>query len=280
MHRLFAADGRCLNVALDHGIFHEPAFLTGIEDIAKAIGTVAKAQPDALQLAPGPARILQSIPGPAKPALVMRVDTTNLYAASTQKSLYTVLLERAVEHASILDAVAVVVNLVFIPGETELHAECIRNIGVLRAECERMAMPLMVEPLVLEPSLEGAGYRSSGYSRTITVLVRQAVELGADVIKTDACDPAKEFGRIVEASGGKPLLVRGGTRKALPELLRQTEELLQLGARGLVFGRNIVQQKEPERVTAALMAMVHDGAAAEDAIRFLEAEPRKGPRKV
>lgn len=280
MHRLFAADGRCLNVALDHGIFHEPAFLTGIEDIAKAIGTVAKAQPDALQLAPGPARILQSIPGPAKPALVMRVDTTNLYAASTQKSLYTVLLERAVEHASILDAAAVVVNLVFIPGETELHAECIRNIGVLRAECERMAMPLMVEPLVLEPSLEGAGYRSSGYSRTITVLVRQAVELGADVIKTDACDPAREFGRIVEASGGKPLLVRGGTRKALPELLRQTEELLQLGARGLVFGRNIIQQKEPERVTAALMAMVHDGAGAEDAIRFLEAEPRKGPRKV
>ena len=192
----------------------------------------------------------------------------------------TVLLERALEHASILDAAAVVVNLVFIPGETELHAECIRNIGVLRAECERMAMPLMVEPLVLEPSLEGASYRSSGYSRTITVLVRQAVELGADVIKTDACDPAREFGRIVEASGGKPLLVRGGTRKALPELLRQTEELLQLGARGLVFGRNIIQQKEPERVTAALMAMVHDGAAAEDAIRFLEAEPRKGPRKV
>lgn len=280
MHRLFAADGRCLNVALDHGIFHEPAFLAGIEDIAKAIGMVVKAQPDALQLAPGPARILQSIPGPAKPALVMRADVTNLYANSPQKSLYTILLERTVEHALILDAVAVVVNLVFIPGETELHADCIRHIGVLRAECERMGMPLMVEPLVLEPSLEGSGYRSSGYSRTITVLVRQALELGADIIKTDACDPAKEFGRIVEASGGKPLLVRGGTRKALPELLRQTEELLQLGARGLVFGRNIVQQKEPERVTQALMAMVHDGASAEDAIRFLEAEPRKGPRKV
>lgn len=279
LHRLFAADGRCLNVALDHGIFHEPAFLAGIEDIRKAIEMVVKAQPDALQLASGPARILQNIPGPSKPALVLRVDTTNLYAASSQKSLYTILLERSVEQAVILDATAVVVNLVFIPGETELHSECIRNIGILRAECERMAMPLMVEPLVLEPSLEGAGYRSSGYSRTITVLVRQAAELGADIIKTDACDPAKEFGRIVEAAGGIPLLVRGGTRKALPELLRQTEELLQLGARGLVFGRNIVQQKEPERVTAALMAMVHDGAAAADAIRFLESEPRRGPRK-
>ena len=268
-----------MNVALDHGIFHEPAFLAGIEDIGNAIEMVVKAQPDALQLAAGPARILQSIPGPSKPALVLRADTTNLYAASSQKSLYTILLERSVEQAVILDATAVVVNLVFIPGETELHGECIRNIGILRAECERMAMPLMVELLVLEPSIEGVGYRSSGYSRTITVLVRQAVELGADIIKTDACDPAKEFGRIVEASGGIPLLVRGGMRKALPELLHQTEELLQLGARGLVFGRNIVQQKEPERVIAALMAMVHDGAAADDAIRFLESEPRKGPRK-
>jgi DhnA family fructose-bisphosphate aldolase class Ia len=279
IHRLFAADGRCLNVALDHGIFHEAAFLAGIEDIAKAIGMVVKAQPDAVQLSLGPARILQSIPGPLKPALVLRIDTTNLYANSVQKSLYTVLLERAVEQAVILDAAAVVVNLFFIPGETELHAECIRNIGRVRAECEKVAMPLMVEPLVLEPSIEGTGYRSSGYSRTITVLVRQAVELGADIIKTDACDPTREFGRIVEVSGGKPLLVRGGTRKALPELLRQTEELLRLGARGLVFGRNIVQQKDPERVTAALMAMVHDGAPADDAIRFLEAEPKKGPRK-
>ncbi|MDZ7638047.1 MAG: aldolase [Bryobacterales bacterium] len=279
IHRLFAADGRCLIVALDHGIFHEPAFLAGIEDIAQAIGMVVKSQPDALQLSPGTARILQSIPGPSKPALVMRVDTTNLFAASAQKSLYTILMERSVEQALIQDAAAVIVNLVYIPGETELHSECIRNIGIVRSECERMAMPLMIEPLVLEPSIEGAGYRSSGYSRTITVLVRQAVELGADIIKTDACDPAKEFGRIVEASGGRPLLVRGGTRKVLPELLHQVEEVLQLGARGLVFGRNVVQQKDPERVIAALMAMVHDGAPADDAIRFLESEPRKGPRK-
>lgn len=277
---MFAADGRCLNVALDHGIFHEAGFLTGIEDITKAVGTVVKAQPDALQLAPGQAHILQSIPGPMKPALILRVDATNLYTASTQKTLYTVAFESSVEQAVRLDAAAVVVNLVSIPGETELHSECIRNIGKLRAECERMAMPLMVEPLVLEPSIEGAGYRSTGYSRTMTVLVRQAVELGADIIKTDPTDPAKEFGRIVEAAGGKPLLVRGGARRALAELLRQTEELLQLGARGLAFGRNILQQSDPHRVTEALMAMIHDGAPAEDAIRFLAAEPRKGPRPV
>ncbi|MCZ2156204.1 MAG: aldolase [Bryobacterales bacterium] len=280
IHRMFAADGRCLNVALDHGIFHEAGFLTGIEDIAKAIGTVVKAQPDALQLSPGQAHILQAIPGPIKPALILRVDATNLYTASTQKTLYTVAFERSVEQAVRLDAAAVVVNLVSIPGQTDLHGECIRNIGRLRAECEQVAMPLMVEPLVLEPSIEGAGFRSTGYSRTIAVLVRQAVELGADIIKTDPTDPPKEFERIVEAAGGKPLLVRGGARKALPELLRQTEELMQLGARGLAFGRNILQQPDPQRVTQALMAMIHDGAPAEDAIRFLSAEPRKGPRPV
>jgi DhnA family fructose-bisphosphate aldolase class Ia len=279
IHRLFAADGRCLNVALDHGIFHEPSFLAGIEDIAKSIGLVVKAQPDALQLAPGPARILQSIPGPAKPALVLRVDTTNLYAGSVQRTLYTLLLERCVEQAVLLDAAAVVVNLFYIPGEPELHAQCIRHIGILRSECEKVGMPLMVEPLVMEPSIEGVGFRSSGYSRTITVLVRQAVELGADIIKSDPTDPPREFGRIIEAASGKPVLVRGGSRKAISDLFLQTGELLQLGAAGLVFGRNIVQQKDPDRVAAALMAMVHDGASAEDAIRFVEAEPRKGPRR-
>ena len=68
LNRLFAADGRCFDVAVDHGFFNEGAFLSGIEDIAAAVHTLVEAGPDAIQLSPGQARHLQAVPGPRKPA--------------------------------------------------------------------------------------------------------------------------------------------------------------------------------------------------------------------
>ncbi len=79
LNRLFAADGRCLDVAVDHGFFGEPSFLAGIEDMEHAIATLAEAGPDAIQLSRGQAPLLQRIPGPGKPALVLRTDIANVY---------------------------------------------------------------------------------------------------------------------------------------------------------------------------------------------------------
>jgi len=33
INRFLAADGRCLDVAIDHGVFNEFAFLDGLEDM-------------------------------------------------------------------------------------------------------------------------------------------------------------------------------------------------------------------------------------------------------
>ena len=76
LNRLFnSKSGRCFDVAIDHGFFNQPGFLTGIEDMAKAVETVVKAAPDAVQLTTGQARHLQKIPGRQKPSLVLRTDS-------------------------------------------------------------------------------------------------------------------------------------------------------------------------------------------------------------
>ena len=41
------------------------------------------------------------------------------------------------------------------------------------------------------------------------------------------------------------------------------------GAAGIVYGRNIIQHARPAAITRALMAVVHDGATADEASRFL-----------
>jgi DhnA family fructose-bisphosphate aldolase class Ia len=80
LNRLFhATSGRCIDVAVDHGFFGEAHFLAGIEDMARVVETLVAAGPDAIQLSPGAAPLLQSLPGRDKPALVLRVDVANVY---------------------------------------------------------------------------------------------------------------------------------------------------------------------------------------------------------
>jgi DhnA family fructose-bisphosphate aldolase class Ia len=80
LNRLFnAKSGRCFDAAIDHGFFNQPGFLTGIEDIQRAVETVVKAGPDAVQLTAGQARHLQLMPGRQKPSQVLRADVANVY---------------------------------------------------------------------------------------------------------------------------------------------------------------------------------------------------------
>jgi class I fructose-bisphosphate aldolase len=269
LNRLFAADGRCFDVAVDHGFFGEHSFLAGIEDMKRAVATLVDARPDAIQLSPGQAPLLQRIHGP-KPALVLRTDVANVYGreGTGREYLFSELVENIVDRALVLDAACVVVNLLLLPGQPELYHACIRNVSRLRAACDRVAMPLMVEPLAMKPG--ESGYGVDGDAATIVTLVRQAVELGADVIKADPTDNLDDYPRVLEIAGAVPVLVRGGGRALDDEILRRTEAVIRLGAAGIVYGRNVIQHERPAAMTRALMAVVHEGTSAEAALAMLD----------
>lgn len=268
-NRLFAADGKCFDVAIDHGFFNERSFLGGIEDSRKAIEAVVQAMPDAIQLPPGSARLLQSIPGPNKPALVLRTDSANIYGSKLPVVLHSELLEDAVEQAIRLDAACVVVNLLLLPDEPELHRQCIQNVAKLRPVCDRYGMPLMVEPLAMQSNSIAGGYMVDGDLGKILPLVRQAVELGADIIKADPCTNIQEYHRVVEIAGGVPVLVRGGGRATDQEILERTQAVMEQGARGIVYGRNVIQHPNSTGMTRALMSIVHEGKTASEALAIL-----------
>jgi fructose-bisphosphate aldolase, class I len=269
LNRLFAADGKCFDVAVDHGFFGEASFLTGIEDMAKTVSTLVEAGPDAIQLSPGQAPLLQNLPGPGKPALVLRTDVANVYGGSPPRKLFSRVVDAAVERALRLDAACVVVNLLLLPDEPQLHEQCVRNVSALRAACDHVSMPLMVEPLAMKT--DDRGYGVDGDVEKIAPLVRQAVELGADVIKADPTDDPEDYPRVIEAAGRRPVLVRGGGRVSDDEILGRTETVIRQGAAGIVYGRNVMQHDDPGAMTRALMAIVHGGYSAEDAVKLLGA---------
>jgi fructose-bisphosphate aldolase, class I len=267
LNRLFnPKSNRCFDVAIDHGFFNEGAFLQGIEDLDAAVRTVVEAAPDAVQLTVGQAKYLQRIPGKEKPALVLRTDVANVYGKELPRTLFSRMIEDPVEQALRLDATCVVVNLFQIPDEPEVTDQCIQNILWLKPECDRYCMPLMVEPLVFKPNNVAGGYMVDGDLAKIKPLVRQAVELGADIIKADPTDDVSSYGEVVKIAGEVPVLVRGGGKASDSEILARTFELIQQGVSGIVYGRNIIQHENPAGMTRALMAIVHDGASAADAV--------------
>lgn len=270
LNRLFAADGACFDVAIDHGFFNEYTFLAGIEDLPAAVATVVAAAPDAIQLTVGQARHLQARAG-RKPALVLRTDVANVYGPALPRLLFSQLIGDPVEQAVRLDAACVVVNLLLLPDQPELHAACVKNIAALKPLCERAGMPLMIEPLVMQANARAGGYMVDGDSTKIMPLVRQAVELGADVIKADPTDDPSEYHRVIEIAGGIPVLVRGGGRAPDAEILQRTAEVMAQGAAGIVYGRNVVQHANPRGMTRALMAIVHEKATAEQAAEIMKA---------
>ena len=130
-------------------------------------------------------------------------------------------------------------------------------------------MPLMIEPLVFQPNARAGGYMVDGDLDKIVPLVRQAVELGADIIKADPTDDVAVFHKVVETSGGVPVLVRGGGKASEGAILVRTQALIAQGASGIVYGRNIIQPPTPAGITRALLAVVHEGLSAEKALELI-----------
>ncbi|MBZ0293800.1 MAG: aldolase [Anaerolineae bacterium] len=271
LNRMFNVSGKCLDVAIDHGVFNEYSFLDGLEDVEKVVGQLVEAGPDAIQMNYGQCDALQTIPGRDKPALVLRTDVGNPYNPKTHRVMFNILqnADEPILEAIRMDAACVVVNLLLLPDEPELHRQTITNISKLRGACDKYGIPLMIEPLVMQANSQKGGYQVDGDKKKLVPLVRQARELGADIIKADPTDEVEDYHEVIEVARC-PVLVRGGGKADLRSVFERSYGFLQQGAKGLVYGRNIYQHPNPRRIVKAFMAMIHQDATPDEAWEVYE----------
>jgi len=261
--------GRCINIAMDLGIFGARSFSHGIENLPEAFATIAGAGPDVIQVNPGGLRTLIDAGLSDKVTVALRLDVTNVYEPRAVEKAWDIAHPNTLADAEHPSVGCVVLNLLELDSNAALQEQCIANIQEIGALARSRGISLMVEPLVMTTNPAG-GSTSVADPEKIATLVRQAVELGADIIKVDPAEPMERFAEVVEIAHPIPVLVRGGGKVTTKQLLERTAIAMKVGARGVVYGRNVVQHQDPASLIAALAAIVHQGKSVDEALSLVK----------
>jgi DhnA family fructose-bisphosphate aldolase class Ia len=252
LNRLLRHDRRTLVVAFDHAMILGP--IAGTLDPAKQIKRLVEAKADAVLLNLGNIRhFAEALSSGHVPGLIVRLDWTTAFnesAAGSPNGLQTCLVAHP-EDALRSGADAVITFLFVGSGDGGFEKKEVQRVGSLARECERVGIPLIVESLA-----RGAQVQNPREAKWLMLHTRMAAELGADVIKTEHAEDIDTMRKVVSACP-VPILVLGGSRAGTDEEVVSTvHTIVQSGAAGVFFGRNIFQSDNiPElvrRIHAAL----------------------------
>jgi class I fructose-bisphosphate aldolase len=119
----------------------------------------------------------------------------------------------------------------------------------------------------------GQGLKNDTAPKTIAYAARQALELGADMVKVKSPGSAEAMEWTTTVAGEMPVVMSGGSKTDDLSFLQSVEAAMDGGARGLAVGRNVFQREEPQRILDALGAVIFEGESAERALEAAGGTP-------
>ena len=250
-----SASQRILTVAVDHAPSY--GILPGIEDISSVVDEVARAGPDAMVMMKGIAELCFA-PYAGRIALIMKCSTLSPYHPE-----HDVVVSQVGDALRLgADAIAMALTV----GSAE-QALLLSNLGLLVREAEIVGLPVIVHSYPcgeLVPPDERYSAARVGYA------ARLVMELGVDIVKTFYTGSAETFAQVVEMAAPALVVAAGGPRLETDgDVLRMAYDVVQAGAAGITFGRNIWQSDNVAGMIGALKHIIHaDGTLAEAAAKL------------
>ena len=251
LNRIFQADNRTIVVPMDHGVSIGP--VKGIENMQDTITRLLKGGADAFVLHKGIAKCVNV----EKAALIVHLSAISNLTPNSQCKIQVCTVQEAVRLGA--DAVSVHVNV----GALD---ECIMlaTLGKVADECDQYGMPLLAMMYPRGPKIP-----NEHDATAVAHAARIGAELGADIIKTNYTGEPETFKRVLEGCPA-PVIIAGGPKvETTRETLQMVYDSMKAGAAGLSIGRNVFQHKNPTLIVKALVAIVHNGATVEQALKIL-----------
>jgi DhnA family fructose-bisphosphate aldolase class Ia len=240
-------------VAMDHGMISGP--LAGLERPGDTIAKVLAGGADAVLTTYGLARsFARQLAGVG---LILRSDGGNTDIGPKTK---TGAIDFTVEAALRLGADALAISA--FPGAAR-EVESLQFLAQGVQAAHAWGMPVLAE-------MVPGGFDSGPEFRTlesIALAARVGAELGADLVK---CPYAEGFGQVASTVYAPVVILGGAKAGGERDMLAKIKAAIDAGGAGVAIGRHIWQAPDPARMTAAVVAIVHDNASVDEAMKLLE----------
>lgn len=261
--KLFS-NGAPVIIAADHGSYMGP--FPGIENMTKDIMSFKKA--DAFLVMPGMAKQCKDFFSTKdSPLCIIRVNWAAHYCkphmkefSRTEKTSY---YEKGyneklcdVKYAISLGADIVIASLLLGTDEVA-NTRNVTQFGEVVAEADAYGIPVIGEFIPF-----GGIDRYQGDLGDLALGTRACAEFGADLIKTVFVE---DFEKITKTAVIPTLALGGGAFDRPSEAFALARKALAKGAKGVVYGRNVICAKNPVTYLDCLLEVVKNGATPEDA---------------
>jgi len=173
------------------------------------------------------------------------------------ESNYKVLVNNVLEAVKLgADGVSLHINI-----GTKTDPEMLEILGNISRECREFGMPLLA---MMYP--RGENIDSEYDVQVVKIAARVAAELGADLVKTNWIGDPDSFKEVVRGCMA-PVIIAGGIKASVRELLEVTKQSIEVGGAGVAYGRNVFQAEDPTKVVKALYLVVHKNYEVSEAIK-------------
>jgi len=173
------------------------------------------------------------------------------------ESNYKVLVNNVLEAVKLgADGVSLHINI-----GTKTDPEMLEILGNISRECREFGMPLLA---MMYP--RGENIDNEYDVQVVKIAARVAAELGADLVKTNWTGDPDSFKEVVRGCMA-PVIIAGGIKASVRELLEVTKQSIEVGGAGVAYGRNVFQAEDPTKVVKALYLVVHKNYEVSEAIK-------------
>jgi fructose-bisphosphate aldolase/2-amino-3,7-dideoxy-D-threo-hept-6-ulosonate synthase len=241
-------DGRYVVVPMDHGI--TLGAVDGLVDIESTVDAVTRGGADSVLTQKGIAPRVH--PNANGAGYVVHLNGSTVVGPDANDKRVTGSVETAVRVGA--DAVSVHINV-----GSDHEPKQMEDLAEVTETAAEYGMPVLAMTYARGPGVDEHDAEALGHA------ARFGEELGADVIKTAYSGDADSFERVTESTR-LPVVIAGGKPDTDVESLRAVRGAMDAGAAGVSMGRTVFQHEDPEAITRAVTAVVHDDADAEEAL--------------
>ena len=233
---------------MDHGITNGP--ISGLEDVHRVIYDHQEAGLTCVLINKG---IIKSMPRPPKIGLIAHLSASTVLGPSPNRKMLIGSVEEIIRLGA--DAVSIHLNI----GSKE-EPEMLQKLGTISDQCDEWSVPLIA---MMYP--RGENVKDPHDPGIVAHAARIGAEGGADMVKTVYTGDIDSF-RTVVRSCPVPIVIAGGPKATSDaEIMQLCYDAMEAGAKGITFGRNIFQHKDPFMIIRLLTDIVMSGKTPEEA---------------